>query len=229
MIYSQRVNIPYFCLTEPESFKDAIRLQNLCNEKSVIYNGDGWYLGAEKATFKPVDLTLLSNMPDIESLKLYTCTLVHPEYLRELPKLSRLDVMYCKCSIDSPLMLSNIKICKATDIKIVLKLCDISALNHLVLRGERILDLSFLKTASSLRRLELLCCTNLTDCSALQYTKRIQTLVLRECENIMDYTFLKNMSALKKVYIKCTDMEQALIDQIKTIQEQRGFSIQWIE
>ena len=206
-------------------FPEAIRFSKKRSGKSVIYHGKGRYLGRGTRELERIDLSLLSEIPDLHSLSLSDCIIDHAEYLSRLPFLRRLSLNRCEFPEESAAQLAAIEDLQTDDLSLALNLAKNSPLRSLTLLGCDLKNADFVSDISSLRRLSLVHCDALTDCSALQAAVHIERLEISDCRKLKDFSFLNSMKKLKELKLNCPQLGLDGEQEIKEALESRGVRV----
>lgn len=205
-----------------KDFAEAIRFSKKRTGKTIIYHGKGRYLGKGLRSKEKIDLSLLHEIPDIISLSLNECILDNAEYLHELPMLHRLHLVHCELPENMQMHLEGIEEVQTDDIALPSQICDASKLVQLTLLGADIQDMAFITQFPSIRRLALVHCRDLNDCSDLQDAEHIEELEISHCDKLNDYSFLKKMKYLKELRLEQTQMDADTLKQLKQRLSERG-------
>ena len=184
-----------------KDFSEAIRFSQKRSEKTVLHHGKGKYLGKGNREKERIDLSLLSEMPDIISLSLNNCILDHTEYMSQLHCLRRLHLVNCDFPADAVIPLDKIEELQSDELSLVLELAKFSPLKSLTLFDSDLKDVSFVSELPSLRKLSLVHCNLLSDCSALVKTEQVEHLEISRCNSLKDFSFIEQMPNLKRLYL----------------------------
>lgn len=208
-----------------KDFSEAIRFSKKRSEKTVLYHGKGKNLGKGKHEKEQIDLSLLSEMPDVISLSLNDCKIDHPDYMSQLPHLRRLHLVNCVFPVDTVTALDKIEELQTDDLSLALQLAKKSPLKSLTLLGSNLKDISFVTEIASLRRLSLVHCDSLTDCSALVHAEQIERLEISHCDTLKDVSFLEQMRHLKELRIDCLQLDNDAMNKTKDALVTKGVKV----
>ena len=208
-----------------KDFSEAIRFSKIRSGKAILYRGKGKFLGKGKHEKEHIDLSILSEMPDIISLSLNDCTIDHAEYLSQLHYLRRLHLVNCAFPVDTVTALDKIEELQTDDLSLALQLAKKSPLKSLTFLSCNLKDVSFVSEMASLRSLSLVYCNSLEDCSALENAEQIERLEITQCDALKDLSFIYQMNHLKELRIDCPKLDTDDMRKIKDALVSKGVKV----
>ena len=207
----------YVRMFTAKSLPTAIRFAQKRAGKTLVYHGKG-----TRHERECIDLSELTNMPDLTSFSVTNCILEHTEYLNQLPMLRRLSIVDCQYDTDAFDGLSCLTELQTDDEALAVQLGSSSGTERLTLLGSQITDASRIAGLPSVRRLSLVHCRELKDCNALENADHIKKLEITDCDKVLDFSFLEHMPNLKSIFI---DSKHFTIDDGFRLHEKTGAEV----
>lgn len=182
-------------LLHSKNFEEAVRLTKKSARKRIVYHG------REHRKYEKIDLSLLSDFPDLSALSLSDCLIEHPDILSSFKELSMIRFLRCQFPAEILSKLPNLYELGLDTDTALQSLAGHTKLKKLFLSGESIHDISPVALIPSLTKLSLFHCNELTDCSGLQNASSIKFLEIVNCRKLTDFSFLEQMQNLKVLTI----------------------------